>query len=419
MTVGTPAWLASSGGLPAYDATELRVIDSMYATFDGAVLGAREGVRPGGNPLAVTIAGSNWNVATGIASVSGILAGALGHYIVPVTAAESGPLNAADGTFGRKDIVVLRVYDAENGDATREAKVEYLIGTPSATPSTPAVPSKSLLLGTITVPKATTGSPSVVLNTKYTVASGGILPTGTRPTSPHLGQTIYNTSTGVMEYHDGSGWLALSGGTPVTFTQTTAGAGTWTKPANAKDVTVEIWGGGGAGGGAGGTTGQGEGGGGGGGGYSRKTYAATDLNANEAFTVGAGTTGGGATGPTGGTTTFKGMSATGGTGGLAMASTAGDSATTGGSGGVGSGGDYNVQGDDGGKGRVLAGKAILASYGGAAPFGGGRSQTPGSAAAGAPGKVPGAGGSGAFGATTGVLNGGNGAVGKILITTRF
>ena len=424
MTVGTPAWLAASAGLPAYDATELRVIDTMYSTYDGSVLGAREGTRPGGAPLAVTLTGSplNWNVATGVATVSGIASGVLGMYVVPVTATETGLVPAANATFPRKDIIVLSVKDAENGDATREALVVYLTGTASATPSAPAVPGKSLLLATIDVPQSGTGSPSATLNTKYTVASGGILPTATRPTAVYPGITIYNLTSGVMEYHNGTTWLPLSGGSPSRMIQAVSGAGTWTKPANAKFVKVQIWGAGGASGGCAAGTGFAEGAGGGGGGYVEKMYDAASLNATEAFTVGAGGTAvSGAAGGTGGSTTFKALTANGGVGGSFM--TAGSTVTQclAGAGGTASGGDLNASGSDGGNGKRDSASSInFGVFGGAAAGGGGGSTNVSGFAAnnGAAGKLPGGGAAGGFTSNT-VRPGAAGAAGTIIVTTYF
>lgn len=210
MTVGTPSWLAASGGLPAYDATELRTIDTMLARYNGHNLGGRSGVRPGGTPLNVTLSGSplNWNVATGIGMIDATATGQLGVYVVPVTATESGPINAAHATNPRKDIVVLTVKDAEAGDGTREGIVQYIAGTPAGSPVAPPVPARSLLLGTITVPANNLAGSSVVVAIPKTVATGGILPTSTQPATPHVGEVIYREDTGDIEVYNGSAWIA-------------------------------------------------------------------------------------------------------------------------------------------------------------------------------------------------------------------
>lgn len=214
MTVGTPSWIAASAGAPAYDATELRLIDTVDLMWDGHNLGARAGVRPGGNPLAVTLSGSplTWTVQPGIAVISGISLGALGAYRVPVLAAVSGTMPAADATFTRRDIVVLRVRDPEaDGGALREGAIDYITGLPASTPSAPATPANSLLLATITVPRVGDPTqPSVALSTVYTVAAGGVLPTSARPSNAYPGQMIYRLDTGHRETWNGSAWLSES-----------------------------------------------------------------------------------------------------------------------------------------------------------------------------------------------------------------
>ncbi|HEY1155328.1 MAG TPA: hypothetical protein VGE95_03425 [Arthrobacter sp.] len=89
----------------------------------------------------------------------------------------TGDVTAADATYDRKDIVYIQVNDFDmDGAGYKSAPVLYLAGTPSATPTAPDLPVRSLLVGTITVPKAGGGSPTVQLNTARYVAAGGALP---------------------------------------------------------------------------------------------------------------------------------------------------------------------------------------------------------------------------------------------------
>ena len=89
-------------------------------------------------------------------------------------------------------------------------------------------------------------------------------------------------------------------------TYSTAGAFTWTKPAGAKRVKIQMWGPGGSGGGGAfrnGTTACGAGGGGGAGGYVELDLPASVLGASESGFVGSpGTPGVGRTGSAGGAT---------------------------------------------------------------------------------------------------------------------
>jgi len=90
----------------------------------------------------------------------------------------TGSVTAADATYDRKDIVYIQVNDSSAGDGSGalSAPVLYLAGTASATPTAPSLPARSFLVGTITVPKAGGGSPTVLLNPAVYVAAGAPLP---------------------------------------------------------------------------------------------------------------------------------------------------------------------------------------------------------------------------------------------------
>jgi hypothetical protein len=90
----------------------------------------------------------------------------------------TGGVTAADATYARKDIVYIQVNDSSAGDGSGalSAPVAYLAGTPSATPTAPALPARSFLVGTITVPPAGGGSPTVALNPARFVTAGAPLP---------------------------------------------------------------------------------------------------------------------------------------------------------------------------------------------------------------------------------------------------
>ncbi|GAA2360782.1 hypothetical protein Cme02nite_38090 [Catellatospora methionotrophica] len=199
-----------------------------------------------------------------------------------------------------------------------------------------------------------------------------------------------------------------------------AGADTWEKPDGALIVEVELVGGGGAGGGGDGAgSGLSCGGGGGSGGYVRKMYAASDLSATQAVSVGVGGTGAaGAAGGTGGATTFAGLTGSGGVGGSAMTSTTGTGTGASGAGGAAAGGDVNIPGEAGDLGRVIGGALVFTGRGGRTQFG---SQPAASTSTGAPGTSAsgyGSGGSGAVADTTDRA-GGAGSAGICIVTTYF
>lgn len=207
----------------------------------------------------------------------------------------------------------------------------------------------------------------------------------------------------------------------------TVGTDTWTKPAGARSVLVQVQGGGGAGGGTNApSTGQNSvGSGGAGGGYGETWFSANALTDTVTVTVGAGGAGNsGAAGSAGSSSSFGGyVSADGGAGGLTAA---GSATATGQSGGDASSqtivADLAVPGNSGGHGIKLgAGSAAYGGHGGGSRLGGGGKGTATTTVlAGFAGL--GYGGAGSGSCAQGVQSataGGAGAQGIVIVTTFF
>jgi hypothetical protein len=227
------------------------------------------------------------------------------------------------------------------------------------------------------------------------------------------------------------GFSFLGFGSVVPTVERFTADGTWTKPAGAKRVLVEVQGAGGAGGGcaATGASQAAEGAGGGGGGFGAKWFDASALAATVAVVVGVGGTGvSNGTGNTGEDSSFGShFSAIGGTGGAAMAATGGPLHANGGEGGgvadLGTGLPQIVcTGGDGGAGVVVAtGFSLHHGAGGFTRYCG--SQHTGlSSGNGSTGLTnSGAGGSGAYNAASqgSAKTGGAGCDGVVYVTTFF
>ncbi|MEV7267840.1 hypothetical protein AB0N38_30185 [Micromonospora aurantiaca] len=194
---------------------------------------------------------------------------------------------------------------------------------------------------------------------------------------------------------------------------------TFVVPAGARWIRAYGVGGGGGGGGVTGATGgNGAGGGGGAGGYCESVWAAAELPAQVAVTVGAAGTAGaaGAAGGAGGNTSFGGLwTASGGSGGGGV--TANTTDTSGGRGpsGGGTGGNVrNSAGAAGGPGRTLDGRHVFAAFGGDSMLGAGASAPVSINANGFNAGGPGGGGGGAIAGAT-ARAGGVGGAGLVIV----
>ncbi|MEU5965957.1 hypothetical protein ABZ777_32530 [Micromonospora parva] len=212
-----PLWINASGGAPAYSANELRQAMSLALMYGGRLLGARQGVRPGGDQLRVTLSSSTITVQPGVCCIDPGLSSPQGPYWVAIPAAETpGPLAAADATNPRKDIVIGRVYDHdEDSSGLRLARSEYLAGVAGPAPAEPAVPAGAIRLATIDVPASGGGSAVVTDRRPWTVAAGGVLPVRDlaeqTALSPWEGMAIYRADADRVLVYDGATFRQLPG----------------------------------------------------------------------------------------------------------------------------------------------------------------------------------------------------------------
>lgn len=237
-----PLWIDADAGAPAYTAAELRQAMALALMYDGRAMGARQGVRPGGDQLAVSLDGATITVAPGVCCVDPGLSTPQGPYWVAIPTAEHHELDPAHATNPRKDIVVVRVYDdSEDSSGLRLARSEYIPGTPDPSPSEPATPTGAIRIATIDVPASGGGAPAVTDRRPYTVAAGGILPVASDAelAAGVAGRYRHRLDTGQLEWDTGAGWRTVGGRPDLAAykTSTTIRSST-TTPTDDPDLTV-------------------------------------------------------------------------------------------------------------------------------------------------------------------------------------
>lgn len=144
----------------------------------GRRLGGRSGFRVDTPSTVLTATSTTWTLGPCAAMIDPGATTHQGMYGWSSDANIAGTVTAADVTNPRKDIVYIQVNDSSAGDGSgaTTAPVLYLAGTPAVTPVAPTLPARSFLLGTISVPIAGVGSPTVVLNSARFAAAGAPLP---------------------------------------------------------------------------------------------------------------------------------------------------------------------------------------------------------------------------------------------------
>jgi hypothetical protein len=229
--------------------TILRMVDGLTGTLtaqqerqswaavhgggSGRQLGGRSGFRTGTPSTVLSATSTTWTLGPCAAMLDPGAQVHQGMYGWSSDANIAGSVTAADATNPRKDIVYIQVNDSDmDTSGAKSAPVLYLAGTPGTTPSAPALPARSFLVGTISVPIAGGGSPTVVRNPAVYVAAGGRLPISSQAerdaVSPFTGFEILRTDltqatpAGTVERYNGSGWDHF-GHSEWTFNQTNAG----------------------------------------------------------------------------------------------------------------------------------------------------------------------------------------------------
>jgi hypothetical protein len=195
---------------PSYDETELRRADA--AMFAGAGDTADPLRVAGGivlhasNSLAVTVDGSDVvTVQAGGVAIPGNNTAGNGVYRTALGAAQTASLVARDATNSRIDLVVFEVISGGT-----QAQARIIAGVPSGAPAVPALPTRAVELGRITVP-ASGGGPATVDNSKRTFATalGAIMlvPTASQlPATAAPWQQARTLDTGDTYTWDGAAW---------------------------------------------------------------------------------------------------------------------------------------------------------------------------------------------------------------------
>lgn len=204
----------------------------------GRQLGGRSGFRVGTPSTVLTATSTTWTLGACSAMLDPGASTHQGMYGWSTDANVTGAVTAADATNPRKDIVYIQVSDSSAGDGSgaTSAPVLYLAGAPGVTPSAPTLPARSFLVGTISVPVAGGGSPTVTLNPARYVAAGGILPVADdaeRLTlTPYEGLRVDQLDIDRTYRHNGTRWgqaqLTQLGAGSLGAVATLAGTPSWT-----------------------------------------------------------------------------------------------------------------------------------------------------------------------------------------------
>jgi hypothetical protein len=193
-----------------------RALSAAFAGL-GTAFGVGGGVtRHGDTSLAVTVDGSdNVTVQAGAVVIPGDAVAGTGCYLSALGAATTNALAARDATNPRIDLIVFRQMDTDvvGSHGAYTARIDTVVGTPSATPAAPSKPSMAVELARITVPASGGGAASVDSSHRtYVSAVGGVTPVASAsllPAAAAKWDRFVALDTGVRYEWSGSAMAAV------------------------------------------------------------------------------------------------------------------------------------------------------------------------------------------------------------------
>lgn len=204
---------AGPGDTPEYPAAAFRsAVSALLAKTPGSAGVARTGALDP-RSFAISVSGGNVHAAAG----GYVIGSSAGAYLCALDdQAQIGALEPADPTNDRRDAIVLRIDDPDNGGrGDRNGSLEIVTGIPSPIPQVPVPVGTSVYdqLATVSVPRAGSGQPAVTDTRTHTGASGGVITVGREQdldqVSTQAGALAYVTQTRTLHYRDQSVWRTM------------------------------------------------------------------------------------------------------------------------------------------------------------------------------------------------------------------